>query len=92
MYLTKPALRNDVVPDLAVDLFSVHDIARRSQQQPYASICRPVTRSESDKWFFLRSVTGTPESCRHAALRAAGVVERWMEATGGAAGMRRPQA
>ncbi|EJK53288.1 hypothetical protein THAOC_27301 [Thalassiosira oceanica] len=91
MYLTKPALRNDVVPDLAVDLFSVHDIARRSQQQPCASICRPVARFESDKWF-LRSATGTPESCRHAALRAADVVERWMEAAGGAAGMRRPQA
>ncbi|EJK60988.1 hypothetical protein THAOC_18588 [Thalassiosira oceanica] len=87
-----PPLIDDVVPDLAVDLSSVRDIARRCQQQPYALFCRPVARFESDKWFFLRSATGTPESCRHAALRAAGGVERWKEAAGGAAGTRRPQA
>ncbi|EJK76236.1 hypothetical protein THAOC_02015, partial [Thalassiosira oceanica] len=87
-----PPLVDDVVPDLAIYLFSVPDIARRSQQQPYASICRPVARFESNKWFFMRSATGTPESCRHAALRAAGGVERCTEAAGGAAGMRRPQA
>ncbi|EJK50794.1 hypothetical protein THAOC_30107 [Thalassiosira oceanica] len=57
----------------------------RSQQQPYPSMCRPVARFESNKWFFLRSATGTPESCPHAAPRAAGGVEWWMEAAGGAA-------
>ena len=47
-HFQKPALGNDVVPDLAVDLSSVHDITRRTSQLPRPSICSPAAWFLSD--------------------------------------------
>ncbi|EJK60436.1 hypothetical protein THAOC_19214, partial [Thalassiosira oceanica] len=67
-HFQKPALGNDVVPALAVDLSSVHGITRRTSQLPRPSIRSPAARFLSDKWFHLRSAVGTPENCRHVAV------------------------